>query len=128
MPKLRVGFILAPRFTLAAFANFVDAVRLAADDGDRSQQIECEWEVLGEPGEMIESSCGLHVQPWGVIESPERFDYIVVVGGLLHGKTRASSNVNVFLKSAARRSEEHTSELQSLMRNSYAVFCLKKKK
>src|SRR3546814_10073639 len=32
------------------------------------------------------------------------------------------------LKSAYRkRSEEHTSELQSLMRNSYAVFCLKKK-
>src|SRR3546814_10389929 len=27
----------------------------------------------------------------------------------------------------AERSEEHTSELQSLMRNSYAVFCLKKK-
>src|SRR3546814_6584300 len=27
----------------------------------------------------------------------------------------------------ARRSEEHTSELQSLMRNSYAVFCLNKK-
>src|SRR3546814_10166628 len=29
---------------------------------------------------------------------------------------------------AAMRSEEHTSELQSLKRNSYAVFCLKKKK
>src|SRR3546814_1170864 len=29
---------------------------------------------------------------------------------------------------ASTRSEEHTSELQSLMRNSYAVFCLKKKK
>src|SRR3546814_7699585 len=29
---------------------------------------------------------------------------------------------------AVFRSEEHTSELQSLMRNSYAVFCLKKKK
>src|SRR3546814_1104660 len=29
---------------------------------------------------------------------------------------------------AAHRSEEHTSELQSLMRISYAVFCLKKKK
>src|SRR3546814_10133598 len=28
----------------------------------------------------------------------------------------------------ASRSEEHTSELQSLMRNSYAVFCLKKNK
>src|SRR3546814_4486175 len=29
---------------------------------------------------------------------------------------------------SSRRSEEHTSELQSLMRISYAVFCLKKKK
>src|SRR3546814_3822270 len=29
-------------------------------------------------------------------------------------------------KSAEPRSEEHTSELQSLMRHSYAVFCLKK--
>src|SRR3546814_1583607 len=32
------------------------------------------------------------------------------------------------LLARAARSEEHTSELQSLMRNSYAVFCLKKKK
>src|SRR3546814_2086543 len=31
-------------------------------------------------------------------------------------------------RTAGRRSEEHTSELQSLMRISYAVFCLKKKK
>src|SRR3546814_7883758 len=31
-------------------------------------------------------------------------------------------------RGSKRRSEEHTSELQSLMRNSYAVFCLKKKK
>src|SRR3546814_8409907 len=33
-----------------------------------------------------------------------------------------------WLRDSARRSEEHTSELQSLMRISYAVFCLKKKK
>src|SRR3546814_10595986 len=32
------------------------------------------------------------------------------------------------LTGRGHRSEEHTSELQSLMRNSYAVFCLKKKK
>src|SRR3546814_8134882 len=32
------------------------------------------------------------------------------------------------LRSSSGRSEEHTSELQSLMRISYAVFCLKKKK
>src|SRR3546814_5595205 len=32
------------------------------------------------------------------------------------------------MKARNERSEEHTSELQSLMRNSYAVFCLTKKK
>src|SRR3546814_10076363 len=32
-----------------------------------------------------------------------------------------------FERFCTERSEEHTSELQSLMRNSYAVFCLKKK-
>src|SRR3546814_9165256 len=34
----------------------------------------------------------------------------------------------VYWKPDVTRSEEHTSELQSLMRISYAVFCLKKKK
>src|SRR3546814_4609297 len=34
---------------------------------------------------------------------------------------------NALLSPDVRRSEEHTSELQSLMRSSYAVFCLKKK-
>src|SRR3546814_10068310 len=36
--------------------------------------------------------------------------------------------INKFKLDTTRRSEEHTSELQSLMRISYAVFCLQKKK
>lgn len=41
------------------------------------------------------------MQPWSVFENPERFDYVVVIVGLLHGKIRASSKVNAFLKAAA---------------------------
>src|SRR3546814_9864807 len=44
------------------------------------------------------------------------------------GKTFAQSRIAVMHDVTARRSEEHTSELQSLMRNTYAVFFLKKKK
>src|SRR3546814_8071331 len=40
---------------------------------------------------------------------------------------RADRNARAQLR-RADRSEEHTSELQSLMRHSYAVFCLKKKR
>src|SRR3546814_6915035 len=49
----------------------------------------------------------------------------------LHGKKRAGADMKGegFVSNArALRSEEHTSELQSLMRISYAVFCFKKKK
>src|SRR3546814_10624337 len=35
--------------------------------------------------------------------------------------------ISIIAERIDRRSEEHTSELQSLMRKSYAVFCLKKK-
>src|SRR3546814_5017447 len=41
---------------------------------------------------------------------------------------RQDQRARRFLCSRRLRSEEHTSELQSLMRISYAVFCLKKKK
>src|SRR3546814_3581044 len=41
--------------------------------------------------------------------------------------TEPLSSVAAAAQSFGRRSEEHTSELQSLMRISYAVFCLKKK-
>src|SRR3546814_6351463 len=39
-----------------------------------------------------------------------------------------AGNIRTWAQTIERRSEEHTSELQSLMRISYAVFCLKKKK
>src|SRR3546814_7399316 len=43
-------------------------------------------------------------------------------------KSTLSSSRSEIVKKLRLRSEEHTSELQSLMRTSYAVFCLKKKK
>src|SRR3546814_3908545 len=48
-------------------------------------------------------------------------DYIADGGKILY----AQGSINMV---DLLRSEEHTSELQSLMRTSYAVFCLKKKK
>src|SRR3546814_3224735 len=49
----------------------------------------------------------------------------LAVGGQIARLQRA---IDAVLGALPARSEEHTSELQSLMRISYAVFCLKKKK
>src|SRR3546814_3630265 len=48
--------------------------------------------------------------------------------GLLTADPRFDSTASLIEEILEVRSEEHTSELQSLMRISYAVFCLKKKK
>src|SRR3546814_4538827 len=62
---------------------------------------------------------------------------VTVVSTAIKSDTASMTGKAVMLEKVARpkttsapilRSEEHTSELQSLMRISYAVFCLKKKK
>src|SRR3546814_10466403 len=54
----------------------------------------------------------------------EGIDLDAMEGFQRHGDDRPRVSWNTV---TTPRSEEHTSELQSLMRNSYAVFCLKKK-
>lgn len=100
--SFNVGFVLAPRFTLTAFAGFVDALRLAGDEGDRSQRVQCDWEILGVSPDPILSSCGASVSPTDTLTQPERFDLIVVVGGLIHGKQVVPQAIYSFLKDAAR--------------------------
>lgn len=100
-PRLRIGFILARRFTLCAFANFVDVLRLAADEGDRSRPILCRWRVLSPTPDPVESSCGVRIQPEDRLGDPSRFDYIVVVGGLIDEIERLHPDHVAFLRRAA---------------------------
>ncbi len=101
VPRLRVGFILARRFTLSAFANFVDVLRLAADEGDRSRPIRCGWRVLSSDMGAVTSSCGIAVRPDERLGDPGRFDYIVVVGGLVEELERLDPDYAAFLRRAA---------------------------
>src|SRR3546814_9858279 len=68
-----------------------------------------------------------------VIGMPQKSDKILLLirTRLIHGVSGARAigpMASVSVSATGDRSEEHTSELQSLMRISYAVFCLKKKK
>lgn len=99
--RLSVGFILAKRFTLCAFANFVDVLRLAADEGDRSRPILCKWTVLSDTMDAVPSSSGVTVQPKERLGDPSRFDYIVVVGGLMDEIPNLNATYERFLHQAA---------------------------
>lgn len=100
-PRLTVGFLLMRQFTLCAFANFVDVLRLAADEGDRSRPILCRWSVLSDSMDVVMSSCGVAVQPHEKLGDPTRFDYIAVVGGLPDGLENVSHACKTYLHRAA---------------------------
>lgn len=100
--RLSVGFILARNFTLSAFANFVDVLRLSADDGDSSRQILCRWNVLSADKSQVRSSCGVPVQPDAKMDDPRDYDYIVVVGGLLDQVEDLDAPSQAFLRDAAQ--------------------------
>lgn len=99
---LSVGFVLANHFTLSAFSLFVDHLRLASDEGDGSRQILCRWAVMTRGNLPVRSSCGMVVHGTGDLSEPRKFDYLVVVGGLLHAGPQIDDATVVYLKSAAR--------------------------
>ena len=100
--KLRVAFLLQPEFTLVAFSSFIDALRLASDEGDRSRQVRCAWQVLGHDLRPIRASCGVEVSPTRELGDPRDHDYIVMVGGLLPAGRRLSPRITSYLREAAR--------------------------
>ena len=97
---LSVAFILLPEFTFFTFAGFADALRIAADVGDRSRPIHCRWTILGPERVPVRSSCGVEVTPWEVLRDPKEFDYIVVVGGLIKGHSKIDRRLVNYLRPA----------------------------
>src|SRR3546814_7522731 len=96
-------------------------------------------EHVPEPASVI-AACAALVKPGGDVifstikRNPKAFA-LAVVGAeyVMNLVPRGTHEYEKFIRPseldgwARHRSEEHTSELQSLMRTSYAVFCLKKK-
>lgn len=97
VPKLKVGFALAPDFTLLAFTGFIEALRQAADVGDRSRPIWCSWSVMSHDLNPIKASCGVEIIPWETFKDPSDFDYIVLVGGLLGSLEKVSPHLKDFM-------------------------------
>src|SRR3546814_6237934 len=90
-------------------------------------------ELLSREGEIAIAKrieAGRDTMIAGLCESPLTFNAIIDWAVALNEgrmQLREILDLEAMLSKDPTRSEEHTSELQSLMRNSYAVFCLKKK-
>src|SRR3546814_2412853 len=83
--------------------------------------------ILGDPGALEERGKGLALVVGDRDDAPRR--ELAMVGRAQRERDDGAQFGGVGpRRDHVARSEEHTSELQSLMRISYAVFCLKQKK
>src|SRR3546814_5764682 len=85
------------------------------------------WAAAGHEGLVADAA-------WPVVDPAVLVEDEVTIAIQINGKLRdtltlpkGTERADIEAAALASRSEEHTSELQSLMRISYAVFCLKKK-
>jgi transcriptional regulator GlxA family with amidase domain len=101
--KLSVGFVCLSDFTLLPFSGFIDVLRLATDEGDRSRQRACRWTLMSPDGAEMRASCGNVVRPDHGFCDPGRFDYLVIVGGLLHSGPQSSGPIDDYILNAAER-------------------------
>src|SRR5579862_2307950 len=97
-PPLRVGVVLAHHFTLSAFAVFIDHLRLAADEGDRSRPLNVQWSIMASRPEAVSASCGVLIQPTSPLLPPEQLDYVVVIGGILHAGPQIDEATTRYLR------------------------------
>ena len=116
-PDVRFAFILTPAFTILPLAGFIDAVRHAADEGDKSRQVFCHWEVLSHDLEPVTSSSGLTVSTWKTYAEAGEYDYVVVVGGLIDRLDGIHPDMLEFLK----RSHANGAALVGLCTGSFAI-------
>src|SRR3546814_1988541 len=111
-------------------SDFADAVRREVPEGvdallDTALLAETSFGAIRDGGVYLPvrgwgdkpAERGIEIRPVFVFEVLERTDWLELLRNMV-----AASEIKLRV---AGRSEEHTSELQSLMRISYAVFCLK---
>jgi transcriptional regulator GlxA family with amidase domain len=100
--ELRIGIVLWPGFPLLSLAGLSDALRHAADLGDRSRQVRCTWRVLGLKGESVRASSGIEVPVQEAFSSTYDFDYLAVIGGLLSQTDDVPARYPRYLKEVAQ--------------------------
>src|SRR3546814_5658822 len=119
------GTPASPAIRASAWMSVTTPPGLARDSAKIALHFGCRaaWRTVSNSSTSTKSQCQsnfLKVRPNWVIEPPyRRFEATNRSPGPI-----SANKARIW----AERSEEHTSELQSLMRISYAVFCLKKKK
>lgn len=94
---------MARSFTLTAFAMFIDTLRLASDETDKSGRINADWEVLSNTRHLVTSSCGVQVSPTSSFLDRRSLTTLSSSGGRLIGGQAVDNETLRYLRDAASK-------------------------
>src|SRR3546814_2265604 len=120
------GGCSAMKFTLGWLKDHLDTTASLKEITDKLSMIGLEVESVADRAEALKPFTVAYVKEARQHPNADRLRVCIVDTG--KGEVQVVCGAPNARSGMKGRSEEHTSELQSLMRISYAVFCLKKKK
>jgi len=98
-PAVHFAITMTPSFPILALSGFVDTLRHAADDDNRSRQRFCGWNICGADRTPVTSSAGISVTPeCSFMDLPET-NYLIVIGGLIPSIDDTSPKLLEFIRS-----------------------------
>src|SRR3546814_5517549 len=112
--------------TVLTYIN--ESVTIVVENGHENPEVLAGARRIGRFLQLRSGRCPLSATAGGLVPLDDTMLSSRRIRHALDSETFEARQAPVVEMPHRRRSEEHTSELQSLMRISYAVFCLKKKK
>lgn len=101
-PDLRIALLLAPEFSALPLAGFLDTLRHAADEADRSRPLYCAWTILSHDVAAIRSSASVSMLPHAVMDLESiDYDYVLIHAGRIEGLPLTPVAYLVYLRRAA---------------------------
>ena len=79
---ISIAFVLCQDFEFQCFSGFVNVLDQLKTEYSDTDLKEISWSVVGERNKPIRSSCNIDVLPRSGFNQPERYDYVVIIGGL----------------------------------------------
>tara|TARA_R110002094_G_scaffold59360_5_gene70244 strand:+ start:1236 stop:2351 length:1116 start_codon:yes stop_codon:yes gene_type:complete len=94
---ISIAFVLCQDFEFQCFSGFVNVLDQLKTEYSDTDLKEISWSVVGERNKPIRSSCNIDVLPRSGFNQPERYNYVVIIGGLTPSSKVVGSDATNFI-------------------------------
>lgn len=119
--ELNVLIVVTPQFPLLSLTGAVEALRHAGDMGDRSRKVRCSWTIASSHGGPVDASCGVPIATETVPTDMGSFDYLILIGGLVHALPLPPAQADTALAGALARAARQGTPIAAVCTGTFVL-------